>query len=298
MTDSQGRRTRAAIGAAASLILLGAICGNAWAAEVSKTPAPTLASAPAVSIPARGAKCNVPAAQARLDFPLSHTASRIVAGLPVRIVALGSSSTAGAGASSPSATYPSRLAVELTRRFPGHEFTVLNRGVGGEEAADMMARLEKAVIAEKPHLVIWQVGTNAVLRDRPLSPNAALLHEGIARLKAINADIVLIDPQFAPKVTNRPSVNGMVELISQTGKAEKVDVFHRYAMMRRWREVDGMAFANFLSPDDLHMNDWSYDCLARSLGEAIAEAATRPTATAAASHSRTTTAPRPTPTLP
>jgi hypothetical protein len=36
-----------------------------------------------------------------------------------------------------------------------------------------------------------------------------------------------------------------------------------------------------VSPDGLHMNDWSYACLAKGLALAIAEAATRPMATAA-----------------
>jgi len=36
-----------------------------------------------------------------------------------------------------------------------------------------------------------------------------------------------------------------------------------------------------VSQDGLHMNDWSYACLAKALGRAIAEAMTRPTATAA-----------------
>ena len=36
------------------------------------------------------------------------------------------------------------------------------------------------------------------------------------------------------------------------------------------------------SPDGLHLNDWSYACFAKALGASIAEAATRPTATAAA----------------
>jgi acyl-CoA thioesterase-1 len=48
-------------------------------------------------------------------------------------VALGSSSTYGAAASSSAAAYPSPLAEELAKQFPGHEFTVLNRGVNGEE---------------------------------------------------------------------------------------------------------------------------------------------------------------------
>ena len=36
-----------------------------------------------------------------------------------------------------------------------------------------------------------------------------------------------------------------------------------------------------MSPDGLHMNDWSYACLAKGLALAIAEAATRHKATAA-----------------
>ena len=60
-------------------------------------------------------------------------------------MALGSSSTYGAGASTSAASYPSRLVDELSRRFPGHDITVLNRGVNGDEAADMLARLDTAV---------------------------------------------------------------------------------------------------------------------------------------------------------
>ena len=39
-------------------------------------------------------------------------------------------------------------------------------------------------------------------------------------------------------------------------------------------------FEAFISEDELHMNDWSYGCLAKLLGGAIAEAATRSTLTA------------------
>ena len=66
---------------------------------------------------------------------------------PITIVAIGSSSTAGAGASSEASTYPSRLAIELTQRFFGHPITVLNRGVGGEEVRDMFKRFDTDVIA-------------------------------------------------------------------------------------------------------------------------------------------------------
>jgi len=230
------------------------------------------------------AACNVTLDQVRLDLPLVHTARVLASGKPLKIVALGSSSTYGAGASTSAASYPSRLADELARRFPGHEITILNRGVNGNEAADMLARLDTAVIAEKPDLVLWQVGTNSVLRDKPLQPHAPLLHEGLARMKATGADVVIIDPQYAPRVISKPMCEGMVSLIATTAKAEHVGVFHRFELMRRWRETEQLPFETFVSTDGLHMNDWSYACLAKALGVAIAEAATRPTATAIGPH--------------
>jgi acyl-CoA thioesterase-1 len=228
-------------------------------------------------------QCSAPKELARLDRPLSHTARLLAAGLPIRIVAIGSSSTAGAGASSPEASYPSRLAVELRDRFPDHEITVLNRGVNGEEVQDMLARFDKTVIAERPDLVLWQVGTNAVLRDNPLSPASSQIEKGLAQLKAIGADVILIDPQFAPKVIAKSTLSRMLGMLALKAKQYNVNLFQRFAVMRDWREHQGLAFEAFVSPDQLHMNDWSYACVAKVLSGAIAEAATRRTASASVS---------------
>jgi lysophospholipase L1-like esterase len=202
--------------------------------------------------------------------------------LAIKIVAIGSSSTAGAGASSPEASYLNQLQAELTKHFLWTDITVLNRGVNGEEAPDMLARFDSSVIDEHPDLVIWQTGTNAVLRDRPVDPKASVLHEGLARLKAIHADVILLDPQYAPRVLAKPETEAMVSVIATTAKEQSVDLFRRFALMRRWYQSDHMPFDAFVSPDGLHMNDWSYGCLAKLLAAAIEEAATRPTATAAA----------------
>jgi hypothetical protein len=77
----------------------------------------------------------------------------------------------------------------LRARFPGREITVLNRGVNGEETTNMMARFSADVLAAHPQLVLWQNGTNSVLRDHPFSPHAVQLHDGIERLKAAGADV-------------------------------------------------------------------------------------------------------------
>jgi len=224
--------------------------------------------------------CRAPLQLSHLDHPLLHTARRLAGGEPLVVVAIGSSSTAGAGASSPVANYPSRLAVELKKLFPGHEITVLNRGVNGEETHDMMARFATGVIAEHPQLVLWQVGTNSVLRDHPLDTHAVELHKGIEQLKAIGADVVLIDPQYSPKVLAKSETPGMVDQIALAAKDENVDLFHRFAVMRDWHDVQHDSFDVFVSPDGLHMNDWGYACWAKLLAAAIADAANPPVASA------------------
>lgn len=225
--------------------------------------------------------CNAPPEAARLTAPLRRTGQRLANGEPLIIVAIGSSSTAGAGASAPAASYPSRLAAELQQRFPGRAITVLNRGVNGEETEQMMTRFSTGVIAAHPDLVLWQVGTNSVLRDHPLKPHSVLLREGIAQLKATGADVVLIDMQYAPRVLGKPEMQGMEDQIALAAKEANVDLFSRFALMRNWYEVQHIPFDAFISPDGLHMNDWSYACVAKLLAAAITEAATRPIASAA-----------------
>jgi lysophospholipase L1-like esterase len=230
--------------------------------------------------------CVGPADLARLDMPLKRTAQRIAGGLPLTIVAIGSSSTSGAGASSPANNYPSRLAVELRDRFPHVPVTVHNRGVGGETARDMLARFDRDVFAAGPDLVIWQAGSNSVLRDQPLDGARTLLREGLDRLKAAGVDIVLMNPQYAPKVITKHDADGMVDLIDLTAKQAHVALFQRFALMRYWRLTEDMPFSMFLSPDELHMNDWSYGCVAKLMAGAIADAATRATITATAAPPR------------
>jgi len=226
--------------------------------------------------------CVAPAELVRLTHPLKRVARRLAAAQPLTIIAIGSSSTAGAGASSPGRSYPSRLAVELKALLPRAQIKVVNRGVGGEEARDMLARFDRDVLAEKPDLVLWQVGSNSVLRDRPLQDANATLRGGLKRLRASDADVVLINPQYAPKVIVKPDADRMVDLIDATAKETNVDLFQRFAVMRHWRLTQDLPFSIFVSPDGLHMNDWSYGCIAKLLAGAIHDAATRTTMTATA----------------
>ena len=205
----------------------------------------------------------------RLSKPLAKIAARLARNEEIKILALGSSSTAGTGASRSEFSYPSRLERELHTLLPKQPVKVLNRGVGGEDARQMLPRLSRDLAAEKPDLVIWQVGTNALLGERGVEAQAPLIREGLMRIRAAGADVVLLDPQYAPYVLRDPDARPMVNLLAKIGEETGVPVFRRFALMQYWHEARDIAFSDILAPDLFHMNDWSYGCLARNLAAAL-----------------------------
>lgn len=201
---------------------------------------------------------------------LPHVAGKLAAGEPVVIVAFGSSSTAGFGATSPKYTYPNRLAAQLARQYPYVEITVINAGVGGETAPQMMKRLKSAVIDAHPDLVIWQVGTNAVLRDLDPDDVAKLVQQGVARIQAAGSDVVLVDPQYSPAMTaHRKSTGQIVKLLARVAQLRHIGIFPRFDVMRDWHTQQDLPVNSFVIADGLHMNDWGYACFAQLLGDDI-----------------------------
>lgn len=201
---------------------------------------------------------------------LPHVATKLANGEPVVIVAFGSSSTSGYGSSSPEYTYPNRLAGRLRRQYPTAEITVLNAGRGGEDAPEMMKRLQTSVIDMHPDLVIWQVGTNAVLRNLDPAETANLVEQGVSRIQAAGADIVLVNPQYSPRVNERAeSASKMVKLLNRVAQLRHIGIFPRFEVMRDWHERQAIPIDGFVIADGLHMNDWGYACFAQLLGDDI-----------------------------
>jgi lysophospholipase L1-like esterase len=214
--------------------------------------------------------CLPPKGGAQSLGSLPHVASKLAAGQPVVIVAFGSSSTVGFGTSSPEFTYPNRLAAQLRRQYPTADITVVTRGKGGDDAPEMMKRLQAEVIDMHPDLVIWQVGTNAVLRNLDPAETAKLVEEGVARIQASGADVVLVDPQYSPRITERAeSASRIVTLLGRIATLRHVGIFPRFEVMRDWHEKQAIPIDSFVIADGLHMNDWGYACFAQLLGDDI-----------------------------
>lgn len=224
--------------------------------------------------------CPTPSALLSLEPALNYVAAKLAKRETLTILAMGSSSTEGVGASSPATTYPSRLEAELRRRFPDIAIRVINRGKGGEDAPEELVRLQHDVVADDPDLVIWQIGTNAALRKIDPAVERDVLRRGIAAIKESAADVVLMDLQYAPGVLAAPAAVTMEKLIAETAERNRVGLFRRFEIMRHWlaaapaaagpSAAESSAVALAISPDGLHMTDRSYACLAAGLADAIA----------------------------
>jgi acyl-CoA thioesterase-1 len=224
---------------------------------------------PVAAIAAGFSWCGAPAGWTAIQAPLEHTAARINAGGPLNIVAVGSSSTVGIGATGPQEAYPYRLQVALREHFPELDIQVANRGISGEDAPEELARLTTDVVALHPDLAIWQVGTNAVLRRDDLSADGEWMRQGVGLLKRAGIDVVLMDLQYAPRVLDRSSYGVMEDLIADTATDAHVGLFRRFALMRYWQSTHPADAPAMIGADGLHMTDTGYGCLASDLAAAL-----------------------------
>ncbi|MCA6107328.1 SGNH/GDSL hydrolase family protein [Bradyrhizobium cenepequi] len=219
-------------------------------------------------------------------YPLSRLAAALRANGRVKIVAMGSSSTAGREDVVP---YPYRLEMYLRAATGNSGIDVLNRGRGGEEAIEELPRFDADVFAEKPSLVIWQVGTNAVFHREKYDVDdvAANIAVGVDRIRAHadQMDVLLIDPQYVPAMLLDDKAElseRMVSLIAAVAETAGVNVFRRWALMRHWHVQNNIGFDRMLDPTDgdrLHQSDGSMLRISRGLAEVIRKATTAPAST-------------------
>ena len=214
--------------------------------------------------------------------PLPHLANSLKQ-RNTKIVAFGSSSTSGMLSVVP---YPARLelmlrnefGIQMIDGFGKRMINVINRGVGGEEASTELTRMQSDVIDEKPALVIWQVGTNAVFRSNEFDFEAVVkaIADGLKLLSKIPTDVILMDSQYTTAVVTdekKPLSEKMVKRISDLAEAAGVDVFRRWALMQPWH----VAMRELVDPADdlqLHLSDWATRNVTQALFDQIKKAIT------------------------
>jgi lysophospholipase L1-like esterase len=222
----------------------------------------------------------IPVVPIPFDYGLTHFALSLRG--RAKIVAIGSSSTVGRGGIKP---YPERLLPLLQGQYPNAKITMVNQGIGGQEAPIEFQRFHTDVIAEKPDLVIWQVGTNAIWQSPSSIPpppsfdeTTSAIRNGLVELRdQTQADVILMDLQYVPAVltpAKKANAIAMVKAIGELAQGARVNVFRRFAFMKGMSEVEQVSFDRMIDPGDehrLHDSDWTTDRVAWAMKLAIVD---------------------------
>ena len=222
----------------------------------------------------------IPVVPIPFDYGLTHFALSLRG--RAKIVAIGSSSTVGRGGIRP---YPERLLSLLQVQYPNAKITMVNQGIGGQEAPIEFQRFDTDVIAEKPDLVIWQVGTNVIWQSPNSNPpppsfdeTTSAIRNGLVKLRdQTQADVILMDLQYVPAVltpAKKDNAIAMVKAIGELAQDARVNVFRRFAFMKGMSEVEQVSFDRMIDPADehrLHDSDWTTDRVAWAMKLAIVD---------------------------
>ena len=184
-----------------------------------------------------------------------------------RVMAIGSSSIVGVGATKPAATFTEQLEVDLERSFKGADFDVIGRGMSGEVAAVTAARIRSEALQFKPDLIVWQVGTNDGVAGVDQAVFAALLTTTLRWLATYRYDVVLVDPQYVSKFATDEHYKAIVRIITEVARREHVPLVHRYDAMEDLarRQIN----RSYMASDLFHLNDLGYKCMAEFAAQAI-----------------------------
>ena len=213
-------------------------------------------------------QCEAPGIDISSSAPLPRLAERLEKGGSLRILAIGSSSTWGIGASSRRKTYPAQLRGILEAALKGTEAHITNRGVSGELAQTTAERLRAEVALDKPDVVLWQLGTNDALARVPPDDFTRTVTNTLDWLKASNIDVVLVGLQYTPQFARDESYFAIREALRGLSAAQNVLYVRRYDAMQFIARTNPAA-PDLVSGDDLHLNDAGYQCMAEHVAHAV-----------------------------
>jgi acyl-CoA thioesterase-1 len=228
------------------------------AEDVSMPPAPPPMSPP----------CDVPATDIAAPATLPNVIQALqTGGEKVRILAIGSSSTLGAGASSKSRSYPSQLEAILDRALKGADIVIVNRGVAGEVAEITAERIKSEVALKKPDLVLWQLGTNDALARIPAQDFEKTVRSTVHWLKDNRIDVVLVGVQYTSRLARDPNYITIRDSLQKIAAEENILYVRRYEAMRFIAQT--RANLQLLAGDNFHLNDLGYQCMAEHVAHAV-----------------------------
>lgn len=238
------------------------LCGSA-----GLSAAVTDAPLPAPVVPPLTPLCAVPENDIATPAPLPNVTALLKKHATIHILAIGSSSTWGVGASSLLNSYPMRLGAILDKTLKGADIEIANRGIAGELADTTADRIMSEVALSKPDLVLWQLGTNDALSRVPPKEFETTVRETVRWLKSQDIDVALVGLQYVPRYSLDPAYSAIRKSLRKVAKEENVLYVRRYDAMRFMESV--RANEKIMAKDEFHLNDLGYRCMAEHIAHAV-----------------------------
>lgn len=260
---------RAPLGKSIALAALVAAVLSLAVSAQTDAPAPAQPDGPPVAVGAHplSAQCSVPTAEIAAPAPLPVLVSRLENNQPVRILAIGSSSTWGVGATSRRKNYPSQLESMLEKVLKGVPIEVVNRGVSGETAETTAERLRMEAALIKPDLVLWQVGTNDAVQRISVENFERTVRNTVMILRKKKIDVVLVGLQYTPKYARDEHYVLIRDALKRVAAEQNVLYVRRYQAMEYISQTK--ANLQMMADDDFHLNDLGYQCMAEHVAQAM-----------------------------
>jgi lysophospholipase L1-like esterase len=192
---------------------------------------------------------------------------------PVRITAIGDSTTAGTPAyRSPVESPPSgcgdvtsQYAYWLTQAHA--EWEVLNKGVNGERSDQIRARFERDVIDENPAIVVVIAGVNDVYQGRPAGHVIEQLEWMYSR--AAQAGIPVIAGTIIPYDTATPEQNARMREINSWIRRKAADARLGFVDTRAAVAAPGKPDMLSETADHVHPSPAGYRAMADAIRPVI-----------------------------
>jgi acyl-CoA thioesterase I len=220
-----------------------------------------------LSVPPLSPPCEVPASDIAAPASLPNAALALQQGDRVRILAIGSSSTLGSGASSSGKSYPSDLELILEHALKGADIVMVNRGIAGEVAETTAERIRSEVALRKPDLILWQLGTNDALARIPLQEFEDTVRSTVRWLKENRIDVVLVGVQYTTRLARDANYNAIRDSLQKIAAEENILYVRRYDAMRFIAQR--RANLQLMAGDNFHLNDLGYQCMAEHVAHAV-----------------------------
>ncbi len=215
---------------------------------------------------ARPDACAVPAETVGTPVPLEQVKAAIARG---RLVVLAIGGIATVGVPDAGATYPERMRAHLAKHAPGLEVVLELRAAPDATPRQRAALLAQEIETVRPNLVVWASGSREAIRHSDPARYAASLRLGISRARAAGADVVLVEPQFAPGWARLPNIDTYRDTMRTVAMLEGVPMFPRFTLMQAWHEAGQIVLD---SPDPVRQAEVArtvMNCIGTALAELV-----------------------------